>query len=129
MKRPRVVLVDDLPEIIEYCSALLKADHDIVGTAQSGKGAIAVCEEVDPDVIVLDISMPSLSGIEAAKRLRSSGCRAAIVFLSGSCELLTAALEAGGSAYVSKTRAGSDLRLAITEALAGRIFVSESPPP
>lgn len=127
MKRPRVVLVDDMPEIIEYCSGILKPHYDIVGTAPNGRAAIRVCEVTAPDVIVLDISMPGLSGIEVAKRLRSSGCHAVIVFLSADDECVTAALEAGGSAYVSKTLAGSDLRLAITEALAGRVFVAEPP--
>jgi FixJ family two-component response regulator len=79
-----------------------------------------------PEVVVLDISMPGPSGIEVAKRLRSSGCQAAIVFLSGDIEFMMAAMDAGGSAFVKKTMISSDLWFAIKEALAGRVFVSMS---
>ena len=125
MKRYRILLVDDTPEILAYCAEILKPDYDVVGTATSGKAALNVFSATSPDVIVLDISMPGMSGIEVAKRLRSAGCQAAIVFMSADDESATTALEAGGSAYVSKTHV-ADLPLAIKEALAGRLFVSVS---
>lgn len=124
LKQPRILLVDDTPEIIEFCTRLLQAEYEIVGTAPNGKAAISAFAATAPDVVVLDISMPGLSGIEVARRLRGSGCRAVIVFLSGDEKFVTAALEAGGSAYVSKTLVGSDLPIAIRDALAGRVFVS-----
>lgn len=77
-------------------------------------------------MVVLDISMPGPNGIEVAKRLRSSGCQAALVFLSADTELMMAAMDAGASAFVRKTLISSDLWLAIKEALAGRVFVSIS---
>jgi two-component system response regulator AlgR len=126
LRRPRVLLVDDTPEILEYCAEILKPDFDIVGTAPNGESAITAFETSTPDALVLDIAMPGLNGIEVARRLRSSGCLAAIVFLSGNEEFVTAALEAGGSGFVSKPRIGSDLLVAIKEALAGRVFVSDS---
>lgn len=70
--------------------------------------------------------MPGLNGIEVAKRLRSSGCQAAIVFFSADTEFMMAAMDAGGSAFVKKTLISSDLWSAIKEALAGRVFVSIS---
>jgi DNA-binding NarL/FixJ family response regulator len=115
-----------MPEIIEYCTEILKTDCDIVGSAASGSAALGAYAATAPDVIVLDISMPGRNGIEVAKRLRRAGSGAAIIFFSADDELVTAALEAGGSAYVSKTLVASDLRVAIAEALAGRIFVSLS---
>lgn len=124
MNRPRVLLVDDTPEILALCAEILNPNYEIVGTAPDGKSAIAAFERTTPDVVVLDITMPRLNGIEVAKHLRSSGCRAAIVFLSGDMELMTAALAAGGSGFVTKTRLGADLLVAIREALAGRVFVS-----
>ena len=127
MRRPRVLLVDDTPEIIEFCSDVLAADYEIVGTAPDGVSALALAEETAPDVVVLDVTMPELNGIEVAKRLRSAGFRGAIVFLSGSGEYEAAALDAGGSSFVSKAKIGSDLQVAIAEALAGRRFVSEPP--
>jgi len=124
LKRPRILLVDDIPEIIQYCTDLLKKDCEVVGTASSGEAAIKAIAVTAPDVIVLDISMPGLTGIEVAKRLRRTGCPTPIVFLSADDLLAGAALNAGGSAYVSKALIDSDLRLAISEVLAGRRFVS-----
>ena len=124
MKRPRVLLVDDTPEILALCAELLKPNYEIVGTAPDGKSAIAAFETTTPDVVVLDISMPGPSGIEVARHLRSSGSLAAIVFLSGDMEFMMAAMDAGGSGFVTKAQIGSDLRVAIREALAGRVFVS-----
>ncbi len=125
MKRPRVLLVDDIPEILAYAAEILEPSYEIVGTAADGKSAIAAFERTTPDVVVLDISMPGLTGIEVARRLRSSGCIAPIVFLSAEMEFVMAALEAGGSGFVRKTLLDSDLPVAIREALAGRVFVSD----
>jgi CheY-like chemotaxis protein len=126
LKRCRVLLVDDMPEVIEYCTGILEPDFEIVGTATTGAAASMACSELDPDVIVLDISMPGWNGMEVARRLRSSGCDAVIVFFSADEGLAEAALAAGGSAFVTKSRAESDLRVAIGKALAGREFFSLS---
>ena len=126
MNRPRVLLVDDTPEILALCAELLKSEYEIVGTAGDGKSAIAAFGTFSPDVVVLDVSMPGLNGIEVATELRSSGCQAAIVFLSGEMEFMMAAMDGGGSGFVTKTRIASDLRVAIRETLAGRVFVSIS---
>jgi len=125
LRRPRVLLVDDIPEVIEFCRKILEVNCDIVGTAPDGASAIAAVKAGQPDVVVLDISMPGLDGIEVARRLRASGCRAAIVFVSAGVECVTSALKAGGSAFVAKGRIKDDLLLAVSEALAGRVFVSE----
>jgi len=126
LKRPRVLLVDDTPEILALCREILAPHCEIVGTAPDGKSAIAAYHMTTPEVVVLDISMPGPSGIEVAKRLRSSGCQAAIVFFSADTEFMMAAMDAGASAFVKKTRISSDLWFAIQEALAGRVFVSIS---
>ena len=126
MKRHRILLVDDTPEVLTYCAELLERDYEIVGTASNGRAAIAAVADTAPDVIVLDISMPELNGIEVAKHLRSSGCKAVIVFLSAEDDFVHEALQAGGTAYVSKALV-SDLRAAIREALAGCVFVSIIP--
>ena len=73
MERPRILLVDDVPEILALCSEILRPHYEIVGTAPDGESAIAVFETTTPDAVVLDISMPKLDGIEVARRLRSSG--------------------------------------------------------
>jgi DNA-binding NarL/FixJ family response regulator len=84
------------------------------------------CRELQPDVIVSDISMPKLNGIEAADRLRESGSLSKIVFLTvhADPDFVQAALKTGALAYVSKFRINTDLLVAIGEALAGHVFVS-----
>ncbi|MGA9863056.1 MAG: response regulator transcription factor [Terriglobales bacterium] len=126
MQRPRVLLIDDTPEIVEYCSELLNEDYDVVGTASDGWAAIDLCAALDPDVIVLDICLPRLDGIAVLTVLRSFGCRANIVFLSSDGSLAEDAIGAGGEAFVWKISLSRDLRIAIREALAGRIFVSSA---
>jgi len=126
LNRPRVLLVDDTPEILTLCAEILKAHCEIVGIASDGKSAIAAFKMTTPDVVVLDVSMPGLNGIEVARQLRSSDSRAPIVFLSADMEFTMAAMEAGGSAFVKKTLITTDLWIAIKEALAGRRFVSVS---
>lgn len=126
MQRPTVLLVDDTPQILEFCAHILAPNYDVIGTAANGSVALEICATTEPDVIVLDISMPGLNGLEVARRLRSSGCRAAIVFLSSE-ELMAEAMAAGGSAFVEKSLMASDLLVAIREALAGRRFVSTFP--
>jgi two-component system response regulator NreC len=135
LKLPRVLLVDDMPEILAVCAEVLRPHCDIVDTAADGISAIAAVKKHAPDVLVLDLSMPGLNGIETARLVRASGCQAAIVFLSGSMDFMTAdtefmkiAMEAGGSGFVAKRGINSDLPVAIREALAGRVFVSASRP-
>ena len=125
MERLRILLVDDTPEIIRFYAEVLNADsYEIVGTAANAAVAFGMVAEMAPQVILLDISMPGMSGIELARRLRAAGCQAAIVFVSSDDALATEAMSSGGSAYVSKNLMASDLRLAIREALAGRSFIS-----
>ncbi len=126
MNRPRVLLVDDTPEILALCAEILKAHCEIVGTAPDGKSAIAAFKMTVPDVVVLDVSMPGLNGIEVARQLRIFASDSVIVFLSADMEFTLAAMEAGGSAFVKKTLITTDLWIAIREALAGRRFVSVS---
>jgi len=126
VQRPRVLLIDDTAEILEYCSELLNEDYEVVGTASDGWAAIDLCAALDPDVIVLDICLPRLDGFAVLTILRSFGCRASIVFLSSDDSWADDAIDAGGAACVSKISLWRDLRIAIREALAGRIFVSSA---
>jgi DNA-binding NarL/FixJ family response regulator len=91
-----------------------------------GEALFEAAMELHPDVIVTDISMPKLSGIEAVDRLRESGCRARVVFLTNHSDpdFVDLALKTGALGYVLKISMVTDLLFAIQEALAGRIFVS-----
>lgn len=133
MKPSRVLLVDDTPEILALCLEVLRPNFEIVGAATDGHSALAILATATPDVVVLDIAMPGINGLEVAQRLRIANCHAGIVFFSvdmdymtADVEFMTAALKVGGSGFVAKRRLASDLPHAIREAVAGRVFVSDS---
>jgi len=128
MNRPRVIIADDHPAMLEAAVRLLERDHEVVATAVDGAAALEAVPALRPDVVVLDISMPGLTGIEVARRLKASGSNARIVFLTvhEDPDFAVEAFAVGGSAFVTKSRMTTDLRLAISEALAGHVFVSPS---
>ena len=123
---PRILLSDDLPEIRERVTELLRCDFDIVATAQNGQQAVDAASTLDPDLVVLDISMPILSGIQVASRLRELGCRAHIVFVTvhEDPDYIEAAFSVGATAYVFKSRLATDLVSAVNCALQGQKFIS-----
>ena len=125
-ERPRVLLVDDNEVMLVRTAAVLSRACVVVGTARDGATALERARALRPDVIVLDISMPGMSGIELANRLGKAGSRAVLVFLTvhDDEELILAAQQAGGLGYVVKPRLGVDLLFAVQEARAGRPFVS-----
>jgi CheY-like chemotaxis protein len=122
----RVLLVDDNKEILARTASVLERDCIIVGAVQDGLSALEAERTLHPDVIVLDISMPGMTGLEVATRLRTAGSRAAVVFLTvhNENDLMLAARAAGGIGYVLKPRLASDLTVAVREAQHGRPFVS-----
>jgi DNA-binding NarL/FixJ family response regulator len=125
----RVVLADDLSPVLSVVAKLLEGSFDIVGTASDGCRALDAIVTLDPDLAVLDISMPRMSGIEVARELRSRGTRAKIIFLTvlEDADILATCIAAGGLGYVVKVLMETDLILAMNEALAGREFVSRFP--
>jgi len=126
MDRPRVLVADDLATVLTAVSALLRDSFDVVSVASDGRAALEQTLKLQPDVVVLDISMPCLSGIEVARELKKHGNQAKIVFLTvhEDSDILATCLSAGGLAYVLKVLMDSDLIPAINEALEGRVFVS-----
>jgi DNA-binding NarL/FixJ family response regulator len=124
MASPRVLLADDLPEILDRVTQLLGDNCEIVGCAQNGEEAIEAARTLDPDLIVLDIAMPVLNGIQAASRLRDSGCKAKVIFLTvhEDRDYVEAAFAVGALGYVLKSRVATDLIPAVQEALEGHTF-------
>ena len=122
----RVLLVDDNEAILVRAAAVLKSSCSVVGAVKDGQAALEAAESLDPEVIVLDISMSGMNGFEVAARLREVGSKAAVVFLTVQHgeEFIRAARAAGGIGYVIKPRLASDLRFAVQEAREGRSFTS-----
>src|ERR1035441_7322113 len=125
-KLARLLLADDHAAMLGKSVRLLEGEFEIVGTVANGLDLLVTAARLDPDVVVLDITMPGLDGIEAARRLQRAGCRAKLVFLTvhDDPDYVRAAMDAGGAAYVAKPRLASDLIPAVHAALEGRRFVS-----
>jgi DNA-binding NarL/FixJ family response regulator len=128
LDRVRVLLADDNEDFRAVTARLLGSEFEVVNAVSDGETLIEEAARLKPEVLVLDISMPGLSGIVAARRLRAAGCSARMVFLSvqGDPDYARAALTAGAQGYVVKCRLASDLLLALREVLGGRSFVSPS---
>jgi DNA-binding NarL/FixJ family response regulator len=112
--------------MLARAAAVLAPGCEVVGAVHNGPEALAADKALRPEVIVLDISMPGMTGLEVAANLRQRGSRAAVVFLTvhDDEDFVLAAREAGGTGYVVKRRLASDLLFAVQEAQAGRSFVS-----
>jgi DNA-binding NarL/FixJ family response regulator len=118
--------VDDHPAVLRQTIQLLPERFEVVETSQDGLELQAAARNLQPDIIVLDITLPALSGVELARRLRSAGCQARIVFLTvhSDPDYAWEAFNVGASGYVIKPRLASDLVPALDAALAGKRFVS-----
>jgi DNA-binding NarL/FixJ family response regulator len=126
----RVLLADDSETVLEEVRGELANQFEIIGAVANGRDAIDASLRLHPDVLVLDIAMPVLNGIQAASALRGSHLRTKILFLSihEQPEYIAAAFSAGASGYVSKRRLVIDLAVAIREVIHGRVFVSPTLP-
>ena len=122
----RVLLVDDSEVMLACAAAALSPGCTVVGAVTDGAQALEAARRLRPDVIVLDISMPGMNGLQVASSLRADGSTAAVVFLTvyDDEDFVAAARKAGGIGYVVKLRLASDLMKAVQEARAGRSFVS-----
>ena len=126
MARATVLVADDHTLVLERVVSLLKPSFDVVGTANNGEDVVLEAQRLKPDVIVLDITMPVLNGIEAAVELHELGSTAKIVFLTVNeqVEFLDACIAEGANGYVTKNRLSTDLIPAINAALSGNVFIS-----
>jgi DNA-binding NarL/FixJ family response regulator len=126
MKKPRVLLADDHKIVLEGLRGLLSEEFDLVGEAANGQQLIERARELQPDVIVADVSMPLLNGIDAVRKMREEGGLAKVVFLTMHPDVVyaTRALDAGASGYVLKHSASDELVEAIRVALRGGTYLS-----
>ena len=126
--RKSVLLADDHEDFLAAAVRHLEPHFDVLKAVADGQALLDQAARLEPDIVVLDISMPLLNGIEAARRLKAAGSTAKIVFLTmhADPDYVRAALATGALGYVIKSRLASDLLPSIREALAGRPFVSPS---
>jgi DNA-binding NarL/FixJ family response regulator len=127
-QRPRILLADDHPLVLQRVTSLLETVFNVVGAAHDGRELVSEALRLQPDVIVADISMPGLSGIEAAHQLREQGSTAKLVFLTihSEDEFLDACRAEGAMGYVVKAHLRTDLIPAINAALSGRSSFSRA---
>ena len=125
-KRPRVLLADDAEAVLDRVRCLLEDEFEVVGAVGDGQSLLEAAERLKPDLMVVDISMPVLSGIEAVRQLRKDNSNAKVIFLTIHQDpvLVDAALATGALGYVLKVCADTDLVVAVREALQGRPYVS-----
>jgi DNA-binding NarL/FixJ family response regulator len=126
MSRPRILIADDHQMLAEGLRSLLEPEFEVVGVAADGRGLVAEAKKHRPDLVVADVTMPSLNGIEAAVQLRDLGVKAKVVFLTMHRDVAYArrAMEAGAAGFVLKHSVASELVTALREVLRGRTYVT-----
>jgi DNA-binding NarL/FixJ family response regulator len=126
MSRATVLLADDHSIVIEGLRRVLEPTFAVVGAVADGRALVAAATELDPDVVVADVSMPILNGIDAARQIRRTNRRVKIVFFTMHSDIVYAseAFHAGGCAYVLKSSVGAEIVTAIREAIAGRTYLA-----
>lgn len=128
MSRVSVLLADDNAAVLDQVTRALEKDYDIVGAVSLGEAILPECLRLKPDVIVLDISLGDVNGLDVARELRESGNVSKIVFLTvhEDFDFVNAAIGAGAMAYVVKSRLSKDLTSAIDAVLSGKLFFSRN---
>jgi DNA-binding NarL/FixJ family response regulator len=126
MESPRVLLADDHALLLGAMEKLLAAECSVVGQVNDGRALIEAAEQLKPDIIVLDISMPLLNGLDAGRQLKQRLPRTKLIFMTMNedSDLAAEAFRSGASAYLLKKSAASELLIAIREVLRGRTYIT-----
>lgn len=126
MSRKRILLADDHSEMLDEVRALLDQDYEIVGVVQDGKRLVEAAQELKPDLIVSDISMPEMTGFEAAAKIRQLGLDAKLIFLTvqSSAAYVKKARALGADGYVLKVYTNEQLPVAVSSVLTGGAYFS-----
>ncbi|HET7006427.1 MAG TPA: response regulator transcription factor [Candidatus Binatia bacterium] len=125
-RRPKVLLADDHAMVVEGLAALLNERFDLVGTVGDGSALLDAARKLRPDVIIADMAMPVLSGLEALRRLKAvkSAAKVIILTMHADPDLAAEAFRAGASGYVLKLSAGEELVTAIEDVVQGRTYLT-----
>lgn len=128
MSKPRILLADDHALVRAGIRSILELEYEIVGEVEDGRELVRAAVKLDPDVIVVDISMPNLNGLEAIRQFQKRGVRAKtiVVTMHAGVDFAVQALRLGVSGYVLKVDASEELARAVGEALADQLYISPS---
>ena len=126
MSRPRVLLADDHTLVLDGFRKLLEDQCEVVGMAEDGRTLLRMAQELQPDIVTLDISMPQLNGVDAARKLKKMLPRTQLIFVTMHADpaYVNEAFKAGASGYLLKRSAGSELRHAIQSVMGGQCYVT-----
>jgi len=126
-KRPRILIADDHNLVAELCKKLLETEFDVVGAVSDGRALVRVAGELKPDVVVLDITMPILNGLDAGRQVKEMLPAVKLVYLTMNTDVEVAAeaFERGASAYLLKTCASAEMVLAVREVLRGKSYIAQ----
>ncbi len=124
--RPRIMIADDHTLVAEACKKLLEADYDVVATVGDGRALVRVAATLKPQVIVIDVGMPLLNGLDAGQQIKQLLRSVKLVYLTMNqdADLAAEAFRRGASAYLLKTCAASELAIAVREVLKGKSYLS-----
>jgi DNA-binding NarL/FixJ family response regulator len=127
LNKPSVLLADDHPGVTEVVAHRLRPAFEVVGIVHDGQALLDSATKLNPDLIITDIFMPILNGIEAVKRFRGSGCKSKVIFLTicADSDFVKTCFSVGAIGYVVKSRIATDLMPGVKAALSGKIFVSQ----
>ena len=128
MLRSRILIADDHTLIADLCKRLLQAEFEIVGTVSDGRGMVRVATQLKPDVIIVDIAMPLLNGLDAGIQVKAALPAVKLIYLTmnNDPELVLEAFNRGAAGYLLKTCAVSDLVTAVRDVLRGQTYLSPS---
>ena len=126
MNRPRILMADDHLMLLEAFKALLEPDFEVVGTVTDGRTLLEEFSRLHPDVVLLDVAMPLLNGLDAGRQLKAQRPSVKLIYLTMNPDpdLAGEALRLGASGYVLKTSAVQELKQSIQEALRGRSYIT-----
>ena len=126
MTRPRVLLADDHAMVVAGLRSLIEPEFELVATATNGRELVEAARAFRPDVVIADISMPLLNGMDATRRIKKENPEVKVVILTmhGDVDFATEAFRAGASGYLLKHSAAEELSTAIREALQGRVYIT-----
>lgn len=128
--RPRILIADDHTLVADLCKKLLETEFEVVGTVDNGRAMVEAALNLKPDLIVVDIGMPVLNGLDAGQQVKAKLPRTKLVYLSMDCdtELAAEAFRRGASGYLLKTCAASEMVIAVREVLRGKSYMSRTLP-